>query len=430
MRRLTVKNFSVIKEAELEFGKITVLIGPQSSGKSLLCKLAYFFQKVVLEIAENSMREADSLDTFRLRVMDEFVRVWFPAFGPEPDAQVDYGDGSYSLLLSTSRSFNAGSGFSKAGLVLSAEIEACYVRTRNELGRERSSSGNADFNSYARAIRNELERMQSGESEIYSYVPSTRAFFITSQKAILGTSHRIDPITLRFSQDFSFDYQKRVPQIGLDHKLTTWIDQESRRILRGEVVVRGNTEIFSSDDGRELPLSILSSGTQELLPLITCLREFVALSCAVAKSLDFREALHRRLFFVEEPEANVFPSTQYDLVRAFARMANEPVLDASWVITTHSPYILTAFNTLIEAWRVGNKKGKHNEVAKIIGEKYWVSEDDFAAYAIRDGVLVPIFTKEDDGKEGSGLIDGNYLDSVSDQLGGEFDKLLDIEYAN
>jgi predicted ATP-dependent endonuclease of OLD family len=35
VRTLTVKNFSVIKEAKLEFGKITVLIGPQSSGKSL-----------------------------------------------------------------------------------------------------------------------------------------------------------------------------------------------------------------------------------------------------------------------------------------------------------------------------------------------------------------------------------------------------------
>ena len=42
VRTLTVKNFSVIKEAALEFGKITVLTGPQSSGKSLLCKLAYF----------------------------------------------------------------------------------------------------------------------------------------------------------------------------------------------------------------------------------------------------------------------------------------------------------------------------------------------------------------------------------------------------
>ena len=49
MRKLTVKNFSVIKDATLEFGKITVLIGPQASGKSLLCKLAYFFEQVVPE---------------------------------------------------------------------------------------------------------------------------------------------------------------------------------------------------------------------------------------------------------------------------------------------------------------------------------------------------------------------------------------------
>ena len=42
MRKLTVKNFSVIKEAELEFGKITVLIGPQSSGKSLLVQTGVF----------------------------------------------------------------------------------------------------------------------------------------------------------------------------------------------------------------------------------------------------------------------------------------------------------------------------------------------------------------------------------------------------
>jgi len=43
MRKLTVKNFSVIKEAELEFGKITVLIGPQSSGKSL--QVGVFFRE-------------------------------------------------------------------------------------------------------------------------------------------------------------------------------------------------------------------------------------------------------------------------------------------------------------------------------------------------------------------------------------------------
>ena len=126
---------------------------------------------------------------------------------------------------------------------------------------------------------------------------------------------------------------------------------------------------------------------------------------------------------------SIFPSTQDELVRIFARMSNEPVLDTSWVITTHSPYILTAFNNLIQAWRVGNKPGKHDEVAAVIPEQYWIDEKDFKAYAIHDGKLRPIFEVETEGKEGSGLIDGDYLDSVSDNLGSQFDKLLDIEYA-
>ena len=72
VRTLTVKNFSVIKEAKLEFGKITVLIGPQASGKSLLCKLAYFFQRVVVEQAHVSMRGSGGFDDFHGRVLDEF----------------------------------------------------------------------------------------------------------------------------------------------------------------------------------------------------------------------------------------------------------------------------------------------------------------------------------------------------------------------
>ncbi|MFP5226304.1 MAG: hypothetical protein ACLGXA_01650 [Acidobacteriota bacterium] len=135
------------------------------------------------------------------------------------------------------------------------------------------------------------------------------------------------------------------------------------------------------------------------------------------------------MIYLEEPEAHVFPDTQRQLVNLFAWMTNDPILSFEWVITTHSHYILTAFNTLIEAWRAGSKPGKHDLVAAIVPERSWVSEDDFAAYTIHDGVLKPIFEREQQRVEGRGLIDGDYLDSVSDQLGSEFDRLLDIEYA-
>src|SRR5271165_5994140 len=88
MRKLTVKNFSVIKEAELEFGKITVLIGPQSSGKSLLCKLAYFLGREVIKIAvDMAVGRVSSLE-FKSAVQKEFEK-WFPRGG--------WGNGMWSV---------------------------------------------------------------------------------------------------------------------------------------------------------------------------------------------------------------------------------------------------------------------------------------------------------------------------------------------
>ena len=77
VRTLTVKNFSVIKEAKLEFGKITVLIGPQASGKSLLCKLAFFLGQLVPEIIEKSLTENVSFASLIHRVATVF-RERFP----------------------------------------------------------------------------------------------------------------------------------------------------------------------------------------------------------------------------------------------------------------------------------------------------------------------------------------------------------------
>jgi hypothetical protein len=192
--------------------------------------------------------------------------------------------------------------------------------------------------------------------------------------------------------------------------------------------------MLSFRDGRFLPLSELSSGSKETLPILTTL-DYYENQRIQSGNLPSAELYNEKLysfddFTIEEPESSVFPQTQYELIQEIAALANKADFVPHFTITTHSPYILTAFNTLIEAWRVGNKEGKRERVAALIPEKYWVNENDFAAYSISNGMLTSIFSKEVAGEEGSGLIDGDFLDSVSDQLGSEFDKLLDIEYAN
>ena len=47
MEKLKIKNFGGIDNAEIMIREITILIGPQASGKSIIAKLLYFFKKVI-----------------------------------------------------------------------------------------------------------------------------------------------------------------------------------------------------------------------------------------------------------------------------------------------------------------------------------------------------------------------------------------------
>lgn len=264
--------------------------------------------------------------------------------------------------------------------------------------------------------------------ETSAFIPANRAFFSNLNNVFeLFKNENID-ITLReFAAilDWAAKPTSEKPMNTIKAEILASIES----VQGGKVRVDDGNPSFETPNGIITPMGMTSSGTQELVPLFMLLSTLVKDSYA-QNSDEGLDPIREHFLVVEEPEGHVFPSTQYELVRFFSWLHNEDFFQFSWAITTHSPYILTAFNTLIEAWRAGNKEGKREQVAALIPEKYWVNENDFAAYSIHDGVLTSIFSKEEEGKEGSGLIDGDFLDSVSDQLGSEFDKLLDIEYAD
>ncbi|MBH3339061.1 AAA family ATPase [Pseudomonas mendocina] len=52
MANLTVNNFLSIKKAVLELKRVTILIGPQAQGKSLITKLVSFFKDIPYMVYE------------------------------------------------------------------------------------------------------------------------------------------------------------------------------------------------------------------------------------------------------------------------------------------------------------------------------------------------------------------------------------------
>jgi len=420
VRTLEVENFSVIRKAKLEFGRITVLVGPQARGKSLLCKLTYFLGSEVQGIAADSLLNRNSWDEFLETLRREFESRFVISECIRSDSMVSYSSQRYFATLR---------GLGQASKM---SVEVSFNEFFRDLYQQFLAHRKPVLLSRAELVQ-ELSlavALPPNQGEVSLYIPSGRAFFVDPDRLVAALQGAgLDQITKGFAGQIAWNSRWKLGLLTTGRGAVQEIEAEMAHIADGSVAERDGRTVFLSSDGRNLPLFALSSGTSELLPMFNALNRFAFLqehSSAFAMST---KAALVPIIYLEEPEAHVFPDTQRQLVNLFAWMANDPILAFNWVITTHSPYILTAFNTLIEAWRAGRKKEKHNQVAAIVDELSWVSEDDFAAYTIRDGEIHSIFQREKTGVGGSGLIDGDYLDSVSDQLGSEFDRLLDIEYA-
>jgi len=409
-RTLTVKNFSVIKEAKLEFGKITVLIGPQSSGKSLLCKLAYFFSQFTPEFANNIARRHPSFLELSDAIRDRFVE-WFPqsAWG-DGRAEISYTDGSYSPSVS-----------------IAGPESAPLLRFDPRFS--------SDFERWKEADRIGVDPAQERElprgpyhSAGSIYVPSGRSFFSTPNRGFVSASEKnLDWITQRFSTELDWDYKALISAGNVRITALGEFGVQAAEILGGKVVKEGSVLLFIPENSsRKLQFQLLSSGTLELLPLLNPLSQRVSDS-TINDSLgtNILPTYPNGIVFVEEPELGVFPKTQNQLVRLFAWSANTFRNGPSLTITTHSPYILTAFNDLIKAGLIAEEQpDKASEVEKIIPRHYWIRPGDFAAYAFdgKDGILRPIMDEE------TKMINGDILDDISSDIADQFGQLLEIQY--
>jgi ferritin-like metal-binding protein YciE len=91
-------------------------------------------------------------------------------------------------------------------------------------------------------------------------------------------------------------------------------------------------------------------------------------------------------------------------------------------MTTHSPYILSSLNNLIQASEAIDKDFRNAEIIKheILGSEDTVEYKNISVYAIKDGYARTIMDDE------LRLISQSALDAASDDISEDFSKLLDL----
>ena len=379
MATIEIRNIGPIKEVqEITLNRVNVFMGPQSSGKSTIAKIISYCTWVEMDVATSqSLKEYDGTTRFKDE-LESFHKIkgYFRA-----DSYIRYTSDTVEIIW---------------------ENETCRLCWVNDLAYKLSK---------------------------ISYIPSERNMVILpeARRVELGNTN---------VRSFLFDWftaREKCADLPLLNLGVNYHYAEAK----DEDHIQG--EGFNS--AYDILLSNASSGLQSLTPLLVMIkyltkwvyeektpsyeqkqklgmfvRTFSALYSDQLKKLyqSFFETNNSQ-FIIEEPEMNLFPETQRDLVyhllnKCLEREGNR------LTITTHSPYILYALNNCMMAGLVYDKMDEESKSRLKCGTSK-ISPSDVSIYEIQEGVVKRI-QKED------GLIQDNYFDQQMGKLMDDFYLML------
>lgn len=427
MANLIVHDFSCLKHIEFTVAPLTVLIGPQGSGKSVTTKLIYFFYEQLIRQHQSAEKNV-SLEEFKKESARQF-RTWFPpsAWGPGR-FNINFNAGKFTARVL--RRTSGGSVTDDVAITFSDYFNRSYESLVQSYKQVQSFDRESHTNTIRRSIeqvwamRDKFEQKMAkdlGNDYIsgQTFVPAGRAFFTSIGKlvAAFDQGSSLDPVTLRFAKLFAALRDRGGRYYW--HRSRSVSELKGRnatmnQLFGGEIKFENDLEFVETRDGRKIPFSALSSGQQELIPM-WLLIEYL--------SDGLREDRGGDLVYIEEPEAHLFPSAQNILLDYLIANVVSTRNNRSLILTTHSPYILSKLNNYLKAGALGRQRKLSQEVARIVDKDCWLTPQRLKAYAIEGGRLVQLIDND-------GLIDGAYIDSVSEEVAAQFNDLLDIEFPN
>lgn len=433
---LNIYEFSCIKDASLEIAPVNIIIGPQGSGKSVTTKLLYFFADILSGYITYAER-GETFDQYKRHISKQFS-LWFPpsAWGPGR-FNVNYTAGEFYIRVL--RRTQKGQPSDEVSITFNDWFSTQYSNTREKYSSLRDSADidslrGAEFSAAidrAWRVRDVVSRQilkDLGPEYIsgQTFIPAGRAFFTSIGKLVAGFEQAgsLDPVTIRFARLFANlrdrnarrYIPRRMPAEFLERRNTFM-----HNLFGGEIKFENDLEFVETSDGRRIPFSSLSSGQQELLPMWALMDYFNELDALQYRGPGRPPRRARELVYIEEPEAHLFPSAQSLLMEFLIGSVTSGQNPRSLIITTHSPYIMGKINVFLKAGHLSRRKKRNQDINQIVPRECWLSDNQLSAFAINDGQLIDIMDREDH------LIDGRYLDQISEDISRDFSKLLLIE---
>lgn len=408
--RLVVKSFGPVRDLDITFKKVTLFIGDQGTGKSCVAKLFSMFKWLEKVLSQKK---------YKLNYFEQ-----------------------YNRFLTKVCSYHRIDSFIRTDSYLRFESNLYIFEYKS--GSFKISDNNEDISLFR---TNDQKVNVDGLAKIM-YVPAERSIVSVAEnktkllKELPDSSETFSDEFVNAKKFFKSGYE--LPFEGLHFEYDSlnevgWISDGDYKVR----LINASSGIQSS-----LPMCMVS----EYLSKMIAEREEVKLSKEEKDKLEKRVAeimqddaisdsikdmmirqlssanrYDRFINIVEEPELNLFPQSQMEVLRSLVAI-NSSSEQNMFVLTTHSPYSLAILNMLVMGAKVYQKANEDDKavIENILPHRYHLDEHDVAAYRLS--------SKEEDYcssiiNPNTGMIAKNDLDSCSDEINRIFNQLYRL-YAN
>ncbi len=408
MNKIRIKNFGPIKEGYQEEGgwmdikKVTVFIGNQGSGKSTVAKVVSTLIWMEKALNRGDIEEPKSFVDFHNYFKYQGIKDYF-----DLNTIIEFYGDAFNIL------YNSEGG--KPYILTHKNSSTKYVVPKI---------------SYVPAERNFLSVMKNATGVRGLPEP----LFDFAEELKIGQTEIQDKEILLPINDLFYKYDKDSSSsfiIGKDFRVNLLFASSGFQSLVPLFLV-SSTLANRVASGTELnPYSINVTQSIRMNEQITKIMLDVELSDSekIERAKEIQSKYLNKCFInvVEEPEQNLFPTSQWQMLQKLLEFNNLSEAN-KLILTTHSPYIINYLSITIEAASLRKKINPDNvnsliKLYEIVPENSTANANDVVVYQLeeKDGTIrkLPTF----DGIPS----DKNYLNMMIRKGNEQFDSLLELE---
>ena len=421
MTTIAIRNIGPIKEVkEIYLNKINVFMGLQSSGKSTIAKIISFCTWVEKDVATSqSLSEYQENRTYFRERLESFHKIkgYFNS-----DSYIHYKSEVIDIVWE-----NEECSISWVDKYAYKRSKIAYIPSERNMvilpEARKSEFGNTNIRSFLFDWF-ESRKKYSNENNLSVLNLGVNYYYVegSEEDHIKGNNNNTEYDILL--SNASSGIQSITPLIVMIEFLTKWIynedtisfeqnerRQQVNRILLDEKVLKPyyKKEKLSKEDRQKFVRDFMTKLEKKD-------KEAWRTFDIIKTIFSYLFKTDNSQFIIEEPEQNLFPETQRDLVYYLLQECLNKERNRL-TLTTHSPYVLYALNNCMMAGLVSDKM-EANELNELKCDQSKINPIDVSIYEIRNGVVDKTIQGED------GLISDNYFDQKMKDLMDDFYLML------